>query len=115
VPPSSPHPLLARALAVQPSQRKLAAELGMSRERLNRVINGKGGLSIKNTLRLAAFLNEDALASLRAFGYADEANLLATIYAPPKFTRAQVDVAERFAKRSVKRQRLVKALLDEDE
>ena len=87
----------------------------MSRERLNRVIRGEGGLSIKNTLRLAVLLDEDPTAALRAFGYVDEADMLATVYGPPKLTRTQLDVAERFAKLSAKRQRLVKALLDEDE
>lgn len=87
----------------------------MSRERLNRVIRGEGGLSVKNVLRLAVLLDEDPTIALRAFGYTDEADMLATVYGRPKLTRAQLDVAERFAKLSPKRKRTVKALLDESD
>jgi transcriptional regulator with XRE-family HTH domain len=112
---SSSTALLARALAAQPSQRQFAVALGMSRERLNRVIRGEGGLSVKNVLRLAVLLDESPLVALRAFGYADEADLLAAVYGPPKLTRAQLDIAERFGKLSPKRKRTVVALLDESD
>ena len=94
------------------TQGKLAAELGCSREWLNRVINGKGELGILYTLRLAILMDEDALAALREFGYTEEADLLAKIFTPPKLTRAQIDVAERFGKLSSKRQHGFKTLLD---
>lgn len=112
-PPSSAA-LLARALAVQPSQRQLAAALKMSRERLNRVIRGEGGLSIKNVLRLAVLIDEAPIVALRAFGYVDEADLLAAVYGPRKLTAAQLEIAARFAALSRKRQRALLALLDDD-
>jgi transcriptional regulator with XRE-family HTH domain len=115
VPSPSSSSLLAKAQAAQPSQRQLAAALKMSRERLNRVIRGEGGLSVKNVLRLAVLLDESPLVALRAFGYTDEADLLAAVYGPPKLTRAQLDIAERFGKLSPKRKRTVIALLDESE
>lgn len=87
----------------------------MSRERLNRVIRGEGGLSVKNALRLAELLDESSLVTLRAFGYTDEADLLEREFGTPKFTRAQMTVAERYAKLSPKRQRTVMALLDESD
>jgi transcriptional regulator with XRE-family HTH domain len=115
VPSPSSSALLAKAQAAQPSQRLLAVALKMSRERLNRVIRGEGGLSVKNALRLAALLDESPLVVLRAFGYADEADLLAKAFDPPKFTRAQLEVAERFGKLSPKRKRTLLALLDESD
>jgi transcriptional regulator with XRE-family HTH domain len=111
---SSSTALLAKALAAQPSQRQLAAALKMSRERLNRVIRGEGGLSVKNVLRLAVLLDEAPIVALRAFGYADEADMLATVYGPPKLTRAQLDIAERFGKATAKQRRIVRAVLDDE-
>jgi transcriptional regulator with XRE-family HTH domain len=112
---SSSSALLARALAAQPSQRQLAAALRMSRERLNRVIRGEGGLSVKNALRLAVLLDEDPTVALRAFGYTDEADMLAKVYGPQQLTRAQLDVADRYGKATAKQKRLIRAILTEDE
>lgn len=86
----------------------------MSRERLNRVIRG-AGLSVKNVLRLAVLLDESPLVALRAFGYTDEADLLAAVYGPPKLTRAQLEVAERYGKATTKQRKIVRAVLDDDD
>jgi transcriptional regulator with XRE-family HTH domain len=114
VPSPSSSALLAKAQAAQPSQRQLAAALKMSRERLNRVIRGEGGLSVKNVLRLAVLLDESPLVALRAFGYTDEADLLAAVYGSPKLTRAQLDIAARFGKATAKQRRIVRAVLDDE-
>jgi transcriptional regulator with XRE-family HTH domain len=111
---SSSTALLAKALAAQPSQRQFAVALGMSRERLNRVIRGEGGLSVKNVLRLAVLLDESPLVALRGFGYTDEADLLAAVYGPPKLTRAQLEIAERYGKATAKQRRIVRAVLDDE-
>lgn len=87
----------------------------MSRERLNRVIRGEGGLSIKNVLRLAVLLDEAPIVALRAFGYSDEADLLAAVYGPPPLTRAQLEIAERYGKATTKQRRIVRAVLADDE
>lgn len=85
----------------------------MNRSRLNRVFNG-ARLGIPNCLRLAALVDEPPHVVLRAWHYTIEADILERVYVAPRFTRTQVDVAERYARATAKQRRIIRAVLDEE-
>lgn len=88
---SSRNDLLQRALVLVPTQRALAERLGLTKSRMSRIARG-GTPSVTTCLWLADTLGERPSAVLRAFGYADEADILDRAH-PPSGKAPAGDVA----------------------
>ncbi len=86
-----PPALIQRALAITQTQHELAVRLEMTKARMTQIVRG-ARLNVENCLRLARLLNEDPVVVFRAYGYAQLADILQTLYTargdvPPRHAR----------------------------